>query len=93
MDHVTAFHHVQKKGGNGVGNELEKMTLTVTEDFNFVDEDELLTAEEWQHTEVEHEVEEIVKRENEKKKKKANVLLRRPVNHMVILTKNIMLVT
>jgi hypothetical protein len=45
---ITAFHHAQEKWEMN----LKKIIFIMIQDFSFVDKEELLTAEEWQHVEA-----------------------------------------
>jgi hypothetical protein len=60
-DQVIAFQRAQKKRGDGI----EKVVLSMTEDFSFIEEGEELTVEEWQRLEADKEQQEVVQRENE----------------------------
>jgi hypothetical protein len=48
-----------------MGNEIKKIILNMIEDLNFVEKEEVLRWEEWQHLEADSELKEGVQRENE----------------------------
>jgi hypothetical protein len=67
-DHVSNSISSRSKK---MGNEIENMILNMIQDFSLVEEEELLTAEEWQHPEADDEPKEVHQRENEEEEEES----------------------